>query len=181
MRLPLSRLRTRLAFEIQRGARAVWGFAVVGAFGLLLAKGWFQDLGSTEGDAVRAASAAALIAVLAAKIAGRLRTNERLTTVLGQIRQRETREAAYAWVERNFDALVGVLGREIGAQLTAISGAFCGRAEAERARAFLAPRVDALTGGPRLLQLHVETSELCSAFADAHRDAARRYFAADSD
>jgi hypothetical protein len=107
-----------------------------------------------------------------------LRTNERLVPVLGQIRQRETREATYAWVERHFDALVERVGSEIGAQLTAVAGAFCTRGDAERARQFFTPRVDALTGGPRLLRLNLESSELCAAFAEAHEASARTWFAA---
>jgi alanyl aminopeptidase len=119
-------------------------------------------------------------AVLEIALSPNLRTNERLTTVLGQIRQRETREAAYAWVERNFDALVERVGEEIGAQLTAVAGAFCTSSGAERARQFFAPRVDELTGGPRLLRLNLESSELCAAFADAQRDSARSWFAQSS-
>ena len=67
----------RVAFELQRGSRAVWGFAVAAGFALLLGKGWFHDLASARGDGVRAAAAACLIAVLVAKIAGRLRMTER--------------------------------------------------------------------------------------------------------
>src|SRR6185295_4690494 len=56
-------------------------------------------------------------AVLTLSLSDRLRTNERLTPIVGQLRQRETREAAYAWVEAHFDALVSRLGPELGAQL----------------------------------------------------------------
>jgi cytosol alanyl aminopeptidase len=118
--------------------------------------------------------------VLEVALSPNLRTNERLTTVLGQIRLRETREVAYAWVEGHFDALIERVGEEIGAQLTAVAGAFCTPAQAERARAFFAPRVDALTGGPRLLRLNLESSELCAAFAAAQRDSARKWFAQSS-
>jgi two-component system cell cycle response regulator len=72
----------RVVFEFQRSGRAVWGFAVVAGFGVLLAKGWFHDLASARGDAVKAAAAACLIAVLVAKIAGRLRMTERRRTPL---------------------------------------------------------------------------------------------------
>jgi alanyl aminopeptidase len=118
--------------------------------------------------------------VLEVALSPNLRTNERLTTVLGQIRQRETREVAYAWVEGHFDALIERVGEEIGAQLTAVAGAFCTPGQAERARTFFAPRVDALTGGPRLLRLNLESSELCAAFAAAQRDSARKWFAQSS-
>jgi len=119
-------------------------------------------------------------AVLELALSPNLRTNERLSTLFGQIHQRETREAAFAWVERNFDALVARVGDEIGAQLTGVAGAFCTREAADRARQFFTPRVDSLTGGPRLLRLNLESSELCAAFADAHRESARKWFAAAS-
>jgi two-component system, cell cycle response regulator len=67
----------RLAFEVQRVGRALWGFGVVAAFAVLLSRGWFLDLAHTRGDNLRAAAAACLVAVLVAKIAGRLRLSER--------------------------------------------------------------------------------------------------------
>jgi two-component system, cell cycle response regulator len=73
----ISRARARVGFELLRAARAIWGFGVVGAFAFLLADGWFHDLASTRGDGVRAAAAACLIAVLVAKVTGRLQLNER--------------------------------------------------------------------------------------------------------
>jgi two-component system cell cycle response regulator len=73
----LGKLRARVGFELQRAARAIWGFLVVAGFVVLLGKGWFNDLGRADRDGVRAGAAACLIAVLAAKIAGRLRTSER--------------------------------------------------------------------------------------------------------
>jgi two-component system, cell cycle response regulator len=75
-----TRNKGRLSFELQRGARAVWGFAVAAGFALLLAKGWFHDLARAEADGARIAAAALLIAVLVAKIAGRLRMTERRRT-----------------------------------------------------------------------------------------------------
>jgi alanyl aminopeptidase len=118
--------------------------------------------------------------VLSVALSPSLRTNERLAAIFGQARQRETREAAFAWVQQHFDALVALLGGELGAQLTAIAGTFCTQPDVERARRFFAPRVDALTGGPRLLRLNLESSELCAAFSAAHRDSASKYFTSSS-
>jgi cytosol alanyl aminopeptidase len=118
--------------------------------------------------------------VLALTLSPTLRTNERLGMIFGQARQRETREAAFTWVQEHFDALVGRLGRELGTQLTAVAGTFCSREDAERARRFYSPRIDALAGGPRSLRLNLESSELCAAFAAAHRDSARKYFTSTS-
>ena len=91
-----------------------------------------------------------------------------------------TRRAAYAWVEAHCDALAARLGPDLGAQITAAAGVFCTREDTERARVFFTPRVDALAGGPRTLRSNLESSELCAAFADAHRDDARRFFASGS-
>jgi alanyl aminopeptidase len=114
--------------------------------------------------------------VLEISLSDGLRTNERLSVIFGQIQARETRDAGYAWLEQHFDALVARLGNELGAQLVRVAGAFCSTAAAERARQFLAPRVEALLGGPRLLRLGLEASESCAAFADAQRRSAHEYF-----
>jgi hypothetical protein len=116
--------------------------------------------------------------VLDVSLTPELRTNERLGLVNGQVSTQETRERAYAWVEQHFDALASLLGGELGARLTGVVGAFCDLPRAERARAFLAPRVEALTGGPRLLRLNLEAAQACAAFAEAQRASARAYFGA---
>jgi cytosol alanyl aminopeptidase len=118
--------------------------------------------------------------VLALSLSDGLRTNERLATVAGQLRQRETREAAYGWIEAHFDQLVARLGPELGARLTLAAGVFCSQPAAERARAFFTPRVEALAGGPRLLQQNLESSELCAAFRATHQASAQKYFASSS-
>jgi alanyl aminopeptidase len=114
--------------------------------------------------------------VLSVALSPALRINERLGPIFAQARQPETREAAFAWVQEHFDALVGHLGRDLGAQLTQVAGVFCNDRDAERARQFFTPRVEQLNGGPRLLRLNLESTELCAAFAAAHRESARRYF-----
>jgi two-component system cell cycle response regulator len=73
----MQRLRPRIGFELQRAARATWGFGVVIACAFLLANGWFLDLARSRGDTLRAVAAACLVAVLVAKIAGRLRAGQR--------------------------------------------------------------------------------------------------------
>jgi two-component system, cell cycle response regulator len=74
------RPRGRLAFELKRAARGGLGFAVSAAFLVLLWQGWFPDLRLPGADYGRAAAAAVLTAVLAGKIAARVRTQERRRT-----------------------------------------------------------------------------------------------------
>jgi diguanylate cyclase (GGDEF)-like protein len=69
-----------VAFEVNRAVRASWGFAVVAGMIYLLGRGWFPDLRLPGADWGRAAAAALLAAVLATKVAARLRTSERRRT-----------------------------------------------------------------------------------------------------
>ena len=78
--MKVARLPRRVLFELGRLARATLGFAVAGAFVVLLWRGWFPDLRQPGADASRAAAAAVLTAMLAGKIAARIRTTERRRT-----------------------------------------------------------------------------------------------------
>ena len=73
----LVRLRRRFTFELGRLLRATLGFGVSGAFALLLWRGWFPDLRQPGAESSRVAAAAILTAMLAGKIAARVRTTER--------------------------------------------------------------------------------------------------------
>jgi diguanylate cyclase (GGDEF)-like protein len=73
----LGRLRRRVGFELARLLRATLGFGVSGAFVVLLWRGWFPDLRQPGAESSRVAAAAILTAMLAGKIAARIRTAER--------------------------------------------------------------------------------------------------------
>jgi len=72
-----ARLQRRLSFELGRVLRATLGFGVSGAFVVLLWRGWFPDLRQPGAESSRVAAAAILTAMLAGKIAARVRTTER--------------------------------------------------------------------------------------------------------
>ncbi|MES1171956.1 MAG: diguanylate cyclase [Bacteroidota bacterium] len=76
----LSRARARTVFELQRVVQGGLGFAVSAVFVVLLWRGWFPDLRLPGAGFGRAAAAAVLTAVLAGKIAARVRTTERRRT-----------------------------------------------------------------------------------------------------
>jgi diguanylate cyclase (GGDEF)-like protein len=76
----VARIHRRVLFELGRLTRATLGFAVSGAFVVLLWRGWFPDLRQPGADFSRAAAAAVLTAMLAGKIAARIRTTERRRT-----------------------------------------------------------------------------------------------------
>ncbi len=73
----LSRLSSRISFEIRRAVRTVWGFTMVATMAVLLWLGWFPDLRQPGADWLRALAAALLVAALTAKLAGRISTSER--------------------------------------------------------------------------------------------------------
>jgi two-component system, cell cycle response regulator len=76
----LDKVRARVIYDLQRTARATWGFSVVAGLVWLLAHGWFPDLRQPGADWGRAAAAALLATVLAVKLSARLGTNERRRT-----------------------------------------------------------------------------------------------------
>ena len=107
----------------------------------------------------------------------RLRQNERSAILATALRQPATREAAWTWMKQGFDALSPLLpDRYAGFLLLGLS--FCDTAHAEEARAFFAPRVEKINGGPRNLATALENMQLCAARAQAQGDSARSYFAA---
>ncbi len=107
----------------------------------------------------------------------RLRVNEARVTLQHQAARPESREATWQFVEANFDALVARLGKGRAGQLPALAVGFCDPAEAEAVEAFLAPRIDALEGGPRNLAAAVEEIQLCAALVEAQAPSARAFFA----
>ena len=70
-------MQRRVSFELGRLMRATLGFGVSCAFVVLLGQGWFPDLRQPGAESSRVAAAAILTAMLAGKIAARVRTAER--------------------------------------------------------------------------------------------------------
>jgi alanyl aminopeptidase len=107
----------------------------------------------------------------------RLRQNERLIA-LGQgggqdsreglLGAPDTRDAAWTWLTAHFDALMPKLPDRFGGQLPRAIR-MCDRRQIDEVRAFLAPRVEQLTGGPRNLAQALETAEQCVARVAAQR------------
>ncbi len=75
----------------------------------------------------------------------------------------ETRELAYAFVQKNFDALVARLPRDGGAGLARVIGGFCDVDRATAAEAFFTGRSTVFTGGPRILRQSSERARQCAA------------------
>jgi cytosol alanyl aminopeptidase len=106
----------------------------------------------------------------------RLRKNERVVALEVMLESLDTRDAAWAWVEAHFDTLAPMLPDRFGGRLPR-SVAMCDPQRIAAVRAFFAPRVDKLTGGPRILAQALERAEQCAALVEAQRGSIQRYLA----
>jgi cytosol alanyl aminopeptidase len=98
----------------------------------------------------------------------RLRKNERLIALDRLLGAPSTRDAAWSWLTAHFDALMPLLPDRYGGQLTRAIR-MCSRRQIDEVRAFLASRVEQLTGGPRNLAQALESAEHCVARVAAQR------------
>ncbi|MFO0684552.1 MAG: M1 family aminopeptidase [Sandaracinus sp.] len=115
---------------------------------------------------------------LALALDERLRVNEVFRPISGQFGDPAGRDAAWTWLQANYDGLRQHIGPEYAGYLPLVTAGFCTHARAEEVRAFFAPRMAETSGGPRNLDGAVEEIELCAARADANRESARAFFRA---
>jgi alanyl aminopeptidase len=107
-----------------------------------------------------------------------LRDNEVLVPLAVQTGRADTRDAAWAWLEAHFDAILGRLPQRHGLGLVVLSGrAFCDDTRAKEVEAFFAPRVGQIEGGPRGLATAVEEIRLCAAKRSLQEAGMREFFA----
>jgi alanyl aminopeptidase len=104
----------------------------------------------------------------------RLRQNERLVALKPLLGALATRDAAWSWLTAHFDALAAQLPDRYGGQIPSMIS-MCDARRIEAVRAFFAPRIDKLTGGPRNLALALEGAQQCAARAAAQRDSVQGY------
>jgi alanyl aminopeptidase len=104
----------------------------------------------------------------------RLRQHERFGTLQGLLAAIATRDAAWAWLQAHFDALAAGLPDRFAGRLPGMIK-LCDAQRIAEVRAFFAPRVDKLAGGPRNLAQALEAAEQCAARVAAQRDSVRAY------
>jgi alanyl aminopeptidase len=93
-----------------------------------------------------------------------------------QMRDPRTREAAWDWVEANFDALTARMSVRRAAHIPWLAAPLCTESAAARVEAFFGPRIHAMTGGPRTLASVLEEMRLCAARVEAQKGGARAFF-----
>jgi cytosol alanyl aminopeptidase len=139
-------------------------------------------VGSTDAEARRrllvaiasTRAPAAIDRALALALDPALRQNERLVVLGAMLGAVATRDVAWAWLTTHFDALAPLLPDRHAGQLPG-KLAVCDPQRAAELRAFFAPRVDQITGGPRNLALALEAAEQCAARASAQRASVEAY------
>lgn len=105
-----------------------------------------------------------------------LKVNEVFSVPRNQMQDPRTREAAWQWIEANFDALTARVSLRRASYTPALAVPLCSEAAATRVEAFFAPRIQAMTGGPRSLASALEEMRLCAARVEAQKEGARKFF-----
>jgi len=93
-----------------------------------------------------------------------------------QMRRRESRDAAWAWLRDRWDELFARVGPTWIFAWTAELGAFCDEDRAAEVAAFLGPRLAAAPAGPEAVEETTLAIRRCAALADAQRESAARFF-----
>jgi hypothetical protein len=94
----------------------------------------------------------------------------------GAITFRETRDAAFRWLEANADAVFARLSVNGRAGTPWIGARFCRRDDQERVRAFFAPRLAAVNGAEAQLRGALEAIAVCAEEREAQAAGLARAF-----
>jgi alanyl aminopeptidase len=105
-----------------------------------------------------------------------LRGNEIFTLLGSHTSEEENREAAWQWMEKNFDALKNKLPISHQGYLPYFARIYCSAEKRDAVAAFFKGKVETLPGGPRNLKSALERVGLCEAKVNALKNSANRYF-----
>jgi alanyl aminopeptidase len=127
-------------------------------------------LGSAH-DPARSARALAL------SLDPELRKDEGMTEVFTQSGDYRTRDAAWTWLQANFEALVPKVPEPVLAFIPYVAGGYCDTKHADDTQSFFAPRAEKYRGMSKNVRQAVEYIRLCAAQAAAQGESARKFFA----
>ncbi len=102
----------------------------------------------------------------------RLRVNEVMAPLGGQVESPEGRERAWAWADTGLDAILGRVATTRGGYMPLLFAGFCDAEHRSAVEAFFTPRLGTLPGSPRNLRVALEAITLCAARVDAQRASA---------
>ncbi len=148
---------------------------------------YLQDLALVSDDAVfRGRALTALGAgghpgaspeLLQLTVSAQLHDNEIYDILYPQLRDEATREAAWDWLRRNFDALLARIPDWRKGRLAGAGAHFCDAAHRAEVEAFFRPQITQLSGAPRALANALESIDLCMAKKAFHEPGLNRYLA----
>ena len=107
----------------------------------------------------------------------RLRDNEAIMIVFGQVGTSQQRAPLWAWVQDNLDTLLGRIPTWRQGAVANVGAGFCSNERAAELEAFFADKMEALEGGPRELTQTLERIRLCAALKGAKAEEVTAYFA----
>ncbi len=106
----------------------------------------------------------------------RLRENEFMGPLHGQMAMRQTRDRALEWLFANWDAVSARLTPQRAGGAPWVAASFCDDEHVQQVQTFFAPRIDALEGGPRNLASALEVAHLCAARVAEQRESATAFY-----
>jgi alanyl aminopeptidase len=106
----------------------------------------------------------------------RVRMNEVTVPLDVAVNDLASRDAAWAWLRQNVDALMARLPPSTAGYLPWRATGFCDRAHADEVGALFGPRLSRMEGGPRNLAGAVEATLLCAARRQAQLDSMKTFF-----
>ena len=98
---------------------------------------------------------------LALVLSTEIELNETFQLVFGALSEPANRDRAWAFVTKNFDALLARFPKFSAADMVYTGSFFCDAGRSEEVEAFFRPRIDRVPGGPRVLDQVLEQLRLC--------------------
>ena len=114
--------------------------------------------------------------VLDLALTGELGSRETRTIARGQMRQTETRDATWSWVQENFPTYLETIPRQRKRSSPALADAMCSLSARDEVVALFERHGDLAEGHERALSQTTERIELCSALEAAKGEEVRAFF-----
>ena len=114
--------------------------------------------------------------ILELALTGDLGSRETRTIVRGQMRQAQTRDATWMWVQENFPAYIEVIPRQRKRSTPALADAMCSLSSREDLVTLFEQYGDLAEGHERALSQTIERIELCAALKAEKGEEVRAFF-----
>ena len=110
-------------------------------------------------------------------LTGDLRVNEIPAIVYGSMGERANTDAAWAWFKTNYPKIKARMPTFSQGGMAGMGGRFCTIAERDDYKRFFEPKINDLTGAPRVFAATLEGIDHCIALVQGQRPKADAYFA----